>query len=79
MSVAQIEVELASVKTEAELALQKAQSAAEELNGARYALDQATQTERQALAYADKAKADYEAGKKEIASIAQTAYRDGGS
>ena len=32
MSVAQIEVELASVKTEAELALQKAQSAAEELN-----------------------------------------------
>ena len=79
MSVAQIEVELASVKTEAELALQKAQSAAEELNGARYALDQATQTARQAQADADKAKADYEAGKKEIASIAQTAYRDGGS
>ena len=79
MSVAQIEVELASVKTEAELALQKAQSAAEELNGARYALDQATQTARQAQADADKAKADYEAGKKEIASIAQTAYREGGS
>ena len=53
MSVAQIEVELASVKTEAELALQKAQSAAEELNGARYALDQATQTARQAQADAD--------------------------
>ena len=79
MSVAQIEVELASVKTEAELALQKAQSAAEELNGARYELEQATQTARQAQADADKAKADYEAGKKEIASIAQTAYREGGS
>ena len=79
MSVAQIEVELASVKSEAEVALQKAMSAAEELNGARYSLEQATQTARQAEADADKAKADYEAGKQEIASIAQTAYRDGGS
>lgn len=79
MSVAQIEVELASVKTEAEVALQKAMSAEEELNGARYSLEQATQTARQAQADADKAKADYEAGKHEIASIAQTAYRDGGS
>ena len=79
MSVAQIEVELASVKSEAEVALQKAMSAAEELNGARYSLEQATQTARQAQADADKAKADYEAGKHEIASIAQTAYRDGGS
>lgn len=79
MSVAQIEVELASVKSEAEVALQKAMSAEEELNGARYSLEQATQTARQAQADADKAKADYEAGKREIASIAQTAYRDGGS
>lgn len=79
MSVAQIEVELASVKSEAEVALQKAMSAAEELNGARYSLEQATQTARQAQVDADKAKADYEAGKQEIASIAQTAYRDGGS
>ncbi len=79
MSVAQIEVELASVKSEAEVALQKAMSAAEELNGARYSLEQATQTARQAQSDADKAKADYEAGKREIASIAQTAYRDGGS
>ena len=79
MSVAQIEVELASVKSEAEVALQKAMSAAEELNGARYSLEQATQTARQAQADADKAKADYEAGKQEIASIPQTAYRDGGS
>ena len=79
MSVAQIEVELASVKSEAEVALQKAMSAAEELNGARYSLEQATQTARQAQADADKAKADYEAGKQEIASIARTAYRDGGS
>lgn len=79
MSVAQIEVELAGVKSEAEVALQKAMSAAEELNGARYSLEQATQTARQAQADADKAKADYEAGKQEIASIAQTAYRDGGS
>lgn len=79
MSVAQIEVELASVKSEAGVALQKAMSAAEELNGARYSLEQATQTARQAQADADKAKADYEAGKQEIASIAQTAYRDGGS
>ena len=79
MSVAQIEVELASVKSEAEVALQKAMSAAEELNGARYSLEQATQTARQAQADADKAKVDYEAGKQEIASIAQTAYRDGGS
>lgn len=79
MSVAQIEVQLASVTASAQIALQKAQSAAEELNGARYALSQATETATQAQKEADQARANYEAGKREIASIAQTAYRDGGS
>ena len=79
MSVAQIEVQLATVTASAQLALQKAQSAAEELNGARYALSQATETATQAQKEADQARANYEAGKREIASIAQTAYREGGS
>ena len=79
LSVAQIEVRLASVKTEADQAFQAAQVAAEDLNAANIALEEAKNTASSAQADADEAKANFEAGKKEIASVAQTAYRDGGS
>ena len=79
LSVAQIEVRLASVKAEADQALRAAQIAAEELNAANIALAEAKNTASSAQADADEAKANFEAGKKEIASIVQTAYRDGGS
>ena len=79
LSVAQIEVRLASVKAEADQAFQAAQIAAEELNAANIALAGAKNTASSAQADADEAKANFEAGKKEIASIVQTAYRDGGS
>lgn len=79
LSVAQIEVRLASVKAEADQALRAAQIAAEELNAANIALAEAKNTASSAQTDADEAKANFEAGKKEIASIVQTAYRDGGS
>lgn len=79
LSVAQIEVRLASVKAEADQAFQAAQIAAEELNAANIALTEAKNTASSAQADANEAKANFEAGKKEIASIVQTAYRDGGS
>lgn len=79
LSVAQIEVRLASVKAEADQALQAAQIAAEDLNAANIALAEAKNTASSAQADADEAQANFEAGKKEIASIVQTAYRDGGS
>lgn len=79
MSVAQIEVRLAAVTAQANSAVQNAQIAAEELNAAKLALEAATQTAEQAQADADKAQADFEEGKKDIASVAQAAYRDGGS
>lgn len=79
LSVAQIEVRLASVKAEADQAFQAAQIAAEDLNAANIALTEAKNTASSAQADANEAKANFEAGKKEIASIVQTAYRDGGS
>ncbi len=77
MSVAQIEVRLASVSAQADAAMQAAQAAAEELNAANMKLDEAKSTATQAQKDADKARADFEEGKKEIASVAQTAYREG--
>ncbi len=79
MSVAQIEVELANVSAQAQQAVQDAQIAAEDLNASKIKLQEATATATQARADADQAQADYEAGKKELASIAQTTYREGGS
>ena len=79
LSVAQIEVRLASAKTEADQAFQAAQVAAEDLNAANIALAEAKNTASSAQADANEAQANFEAGKKEIASVAQTAYRDGGS
>ena len=79
MSVAQIEVELASVTAQAQQATQAAQIAAEELNASRIKLDEATATATTAKAESDKANADYDKGRAELASIAQTAYRTGGS
>lgn len=79
MSVAQIEVRLASVTAQANEALQAAQIAAEELNAANIALDEATATADQAQKDADQAQADFEQGRREIASVAQTAYREGAS
>ncbi|MCI1642752.1 MAG: C40 family peptidase [Actinomyces sp.] len=79
MSVAQIEVELASATSQAQQATQAAQVAAEDLNQSKIELEEATATATQAKADAEKAQSDYEAGKKELASVAQTAYREGGS
>lgn len=79
MSVAQIEVRLASVTAQANEALQAAQIAAEELNAANIALGEATATADQAQKDADRAQADFEQGRREIASVAQTAYREGAS
>lgn len=79
MSVARIEVELATVATQAQQALQAAQIAAEQFNGARVALDQATAAAKKAQSEADAAQAEYEKGRQEVASVAQAAYRNGGS
>lgn len=79
MSVAQIEVELATVTSQAQQAVQAAQVAAEDLNASKIQLQQASDTAATARADAQKAQADYEAGKKELASVAQTAYREGNS
>jgi len=79
MSVAQIEVELANASSQAQQAVQDAQVAAEDLNASTIKLQEATDTATQAKADADQAQADYEAGKKELASVAQTTYREGGS
>lgn len=77
LSVAEIEVRLAQVSAQAQSATQAAQMAGEDLNAANIALDQARATADQAQADAARAQADFEEGKKQIASIAQTAYRDG--
>ena len=79
MSVAQIEVELASVTAQAQQAVQDAQIAGEQLNEAKLALQAATDTATQAKADADKAQGAYDTARKELASVAQAAYRDGGS
>ena len=79
MSVARIEVELATVATQAQQAQQAAQIAAEQYNGARVALDEATAAAKKAQNEADVAKAEYEKGRQEVASVAQAAYRNGGS
>ncbi len=77
LSVAEIEVRLAQVSAQAQSATRAAQVAGEDLNAANIALDQARATSAQAQADAAQAQADFEEGKKQIASIAQTAYRDG--
>ena len=77
LSVAEIEVRLAQVSAQAQSATQAAQIAGEDLNAANIALGQARLTADQAQADADRAQAEFEEGKKQIASIAQTAYRDG--
>ncbi|MDN5963320.1 MAG: hypothetical protein L0H81_02085, partial [Actinomyces sp.] len=79
MSVAQIEVELANVTSQAQQATQAAQVAAEELNNAKIELQQATDTATKAQDESTKAQADYDKGRQELASVAQTAYRSGGS
>lgn len=76
LSVAEIEVRLAQVSAQAQSATQAAQMAGEDLNAANIALGQARLTADQAQADADRAQAEFEEGKKQIASIAQTAYRD---
>lgn len=78
MSVAQIEVKLAEVNASAATAMQNAQIAGEDLNEANIALNEATATATQASADADAAEAAFRDGKQQIASVAQTAYRNGG-
>lgn len=77
LSVAQIEVRLANVTAEADAARRAAQVAAEELNVAMVALDEAKATAVAAQEDAEAARENFEEGKKEIASIVQTTYREG--
>ncbi|QWW20578.1 C40 family peptidase [Schaalia sp. 19OD2882] len=79
LSVAQIEVALANATAAADTALVEAQKAAEEYNGALYALEQATKAADKAQSEADAAQSAFEVSRQKIASIAQTAYREGGA
>ncbi len=77
MSVSDIEVELASVSAQAQDATQAALAAGEDYNAAQIALQEATDTATQAKADSDQAQADYETARQQLASVAQTAYREG--
>ncbi|MSS84147.1 hypothetical protein FYJ24_05070 [Actinomycetaceae bacterium WB03_NA08] len=77
MSVAQLEVQLATVRANADAALVTARVAAEDLNQAKVDLDVATQTEEKAKAEAQTAQEAFEAGRKELATVVQTTYRTG--
>lgn len=77
MSVAQIEVRLATVSAQADMAIQEARIAAEQLNAANLELEQARMTASKAQQDADQALLEFEQGKQQIASVAQTAYREG--
>ena len=79
MSVAQIEVELASVSAAADTAMQNAMIAGEALNQAQIELDQAKETTQKAKEQAAEAQTNFEEGRRELAAVAQTAYRDGNS
>ena len=78
MSVAEIEVKLAEVNATAATATQNAQIAGEDLNEAQIALNAATATANKASADADAAEAALQEGKRQIASVAQATYRNGG-
>ena len=78
MSVAEIEVKLAEVNATAATATQNAQIAGEDLNEAQIALNAATATANKASADADAAEAAFQEGKQQIASVAQTTYRNAG-
>lgn len=79
MSVPQLELELSRATANVQSTMREAAVAAEEYNKAKAALDDAEATVAKADEDAEKAKADYEAGRKELASVAQTAYRSGGT
>lgn len=79
MSVARIEVELANVASQTREAQTKAAIAAEKYNGSRVALDEATKAADKAQEEAREAHAEYEQGRRDIASVVQTAYRSGGT
>lgn len=79
MSVAQLEVQLASVRASADSATINAQAAGEALNQANIALDEAKETAEKAKQDAEKAQADYDEGRAQLAVVAQTAYQNGGS
>lgn len=79
LSVAQIEVELANVSNEVAAAQKQASIAAEKYNGARVALEEATKAAKKAEEDAKIAEENYQQGRRDIASVVQTAYRNGGS
>lgn len=79
MSVARIEVELATVAAESRAAQKRAAIAAERFNGARYALEEATKAAESAKKEAVEAREAYDEGRRNIASVVQTAYRSGGT
>lgn len=75
MSVARIEVELANVSAEVQAAQRQANIAAEKYNGAKFALEEATAAAKKAEEDAIAAEEAYEQGKRDVASVIQTAYR----
>ena len=79
MSVSQLEVHLADVKADAAQAETEAAIAAEAVNGAKLELEEATATAQTAEDAAADAQAAFEAGQKDMSSIAQVAYRGGPS
>ena len=79
MSVARIEVELATVAAESRAAQKRAAIAAERFNGARFALEEATKAAESAKKEAVAAREAYDEGRRNIASVVQTAYRSGGT
>lgn len=79
LSVAGIEVEFAKISTEVASAQREANIAAEKYNGAQFALDEATKAAEKAAKDAQEAQEAYEQGKRDIASVIQTAYRNDGS
>ena len=79
LSVAQIEVELASVKAQSQDAMVKAQVAGEAYAGALAKLDEAKAAAEKAKADATKARADFDQGRKDLGAVALSAYRSGGT
>lgn len=79
MSIAQIEVELARVRTVSSSAEIEVRRAGEDLARAQDQLDEAKAAAAEASRVAKKSRENYEAAREKLSSLAQTVYRSGGS
>ncbi len=79
MSIAQIEVELARVRTVSDSADIEVRRAAEDVARAQDQLDEAKAASADAARVAKKSRENYEAAREKLSSLAQTVYRSGGS